>query len=308
MPQDNEVAVVGLGRMGFGLAVSLRRAGRSVVGFDLDPGVADAAAGAGIEFVAEIDRVAACATILLALPDGPDVRMAVDQIVSRAAEGTLVIDCSTVDPAGTIALAVEAAGHGIRLRDAGMAGGPRDAEQGTLLFMVGCPEDEWDEIRALLDPIGRDVVRCGDTGAGVTLKVVNNLLALTVFLADVEALSIAKSAGLDLDVAMTVLGSTGAANAALNGLVGGQLLQREFAGAFRTALAHKDVRIAVDLAERLGVPLDTLGPTLRTFSTALDQGLGDYAAGAAGLVVERAAGIELAVDTLLPEDTEDSAS
>ncbi len=303
MPQENEVGVVGLGRMGFGLAVSLARTGRNVVGFDVNPAIAGVVADAGIEFAGDIARVASCSTILVALPDGPDVRSVVGEILSLAREGTLIVDCSTVDPAGTIALADEAAAHGIRVRDAGMAGGPNDAEQGTLLFMVGCPEEEWDEIRSLLDPIGRDVVRCGNTGAGVTLKVVNNLLALTVFLADVEALAIAKAADLDLDVAMSVLSSTGAANAALDGLVGNQLLPRNFEGAFRTALAHKDVRIAVAFADRLGVPLDTLAPTLETFGAALDQGLGDMAAGAAGLVVERAAGIQLADDT-----TEEPAS
>src|SRR5690606_973486 len=111
----------------------------------------------------------------------------------------------------------------------------------------------------------RGVVRCGETGTGVTLKVVNNLLALTIFLADAEALSIAASAGLDQDITMEVLGQTGAANAALTGLVGKQLLPRQFDGAFRTALAHKDARIALELAERLGITTSTLDPTRRVY-------------------------------------------
>ncbi len=279
--------------MGFGLAVSQVRAGRAVRAFDIGAEARQRAADAGIEAVDSIEQVATESIVLMALPDGPDVQAAFEELLPHLEPGTLVIDCSTIDPATTQELAGRGAEKGVRFRDAGMAGGPADAENGNLLFMVGCPESDWPEVQSVLDPIGRDVVRCGDTGTGVTLKVVNNLLALSVFLADVEALAIAKAADLDLTVALDVLSRTGAANAALGGLVGNQLLPRSFEGAFRTTLAHKDARIALELAERLGAVTSTLSPTLDTFGDALATGLGDKAAGAAGLVVERRSGISL---------------
>ncbi len=283
--------------MGYGLAVSQKRAGRSVRAFDIGEQARERAVSDGIGVVERVEDLADESVILIALPDSPEVTSAFEQLLPILAQGTLVIDCSTVDPATTIGLAEKAALSGVRFRDAGMAGGPADAEQGNLLFMVGCPEADWADMQAVLDPIGRDVVRCGDTGSGVTLKVVNNLLALSVFLADVEALSIAKAANLDLDVALDVLSRTGAANAALGGLVGSQLLPRSFEGAFRTTLAHKDARIALELADRLGSATNTLKPTLETFGEAVATGLGDKAAGAAGLVVERRSGISLGAET-----------
>jgi len=288
------VGVVGLGRMGMGLAQSLVRAGDQVHGLDADPQTVARATDLGIVITANVAEIAKCPTILLALPDGPDVIAVARALFQHAAEGTLIIDCSTVDPAVTDQLSQEAAERRVQFRDSAMAGGPADAAAGTLLFMVGCPESEFSGLERILRPIGRDVIRCGDTGAGVTLKVINNLLALSIFVADVEALLLARSANLDIETALDVLNSTGAANAAMTSLVSDQLLKREFQGAFRTSLALKDVRIAVDMAERLGVPLTTLAPTVEVFSKAVDEGYGELAAGAAGLVLEDFAGVTLA--------------
>lgn len=296
MSESSGVGVIGLGRMGSGLAKSLIRSGRRVRGFDLSPENSELATGDGIEVAERIEDIATESTIVLALPDGPDVTAVVEHLLPHTIDGTLIIDCSTIDPEYTIRLAADAASHGVRFCDAGMAGGPADAASGNLLFMVGCPEADWEDIESVLRPIGRDVVRCGETGTGVTLKVVNNLLALSVFLADVEALSIAAAAGLDQEITLSVLKQTGASNAALGGLVERQLLARDFGGAFRTALAHKDARIALDLARRSGVDCSTLGPTLTTFGEAVDSGLGALAAGAAGLVVERRSGVALGPD------------
>lgn len=293
----DRIGIIGLGQMGLGLAISQRRAGRDVIGHDVSSAARDAANREGIATVDDVDGLAGSAVTLLSLPDGPDVTAAVEQLLPGLPPGSLIIDCSTIDPDVTTGLAARAAETGVRLRDAGMAGGgPHQAATGNLMFLVGCPQEDWDEIRAILEPIGRSVVRCGDTGTGVTLKVINNLLALTVFLADTEILTIAAAAHLDQTITLDVLGQTAAGNAALTGLVGGQLLPRKFEGAFRTALAHKDARIALALAERLGINAATLAPTLSTYGEAVDAGLGDKAAGAAGLIVERRAGVKLGPD------------
>ncbi len=287
------VGVVGMGLMGRGLAMSLIRSGKDVSGFDAYPEAAESAAKADISQVSQLKEIANLSTIVLALPDSPDVKQVVRELLNNTKPGTLIIDCSTIDPIVTTTLSQEAATIGVRFRDAGMGGGPGDAAEGNLLFMVGCPQDEWAEIEGFLSPIGRAVVRCGDTGSGVTLKVINNLLALTVFLADVEVLLLAGKAGLELDATLEVLKSTGAANAAFNGLVARQYLPRKFDGGFRTSLARKDVAIALEVATRLGIPVPNLAPTLEVFSQAVDDGLGGMAAGAAGLVLERIAEYEV---------------
>jgi len=277
--------------MGLGLAKSFIRVGHQVLGLDVNEDSISEASEAGVRPVRLASGLSGCDVIVTALPDSPDVKSALSQL--PGGKDRLVIDCSTVDPRQTLVIADHLAPKAIRLRDAAMAGGPTDAEAGSLLFLVGCPEPEFDEIRSILEPVSRGVVRCGDTGAGVTMKVVNNLLALSIFLADVEALLIAKAAGLDPRAASAILSTTGASNAPLEGLVNGQLIERRFSGAFRTSLALKDATIAAEMASRLGIPLTALASTAEILRQAVQEGFGDMAAGAAGLVLERIAGVDL---------------
>ena len=118
-----------MGLMGRGLAISLIRAGNNVSGFDAYPEAAESAAKADIPQVSQLHEIANLSTIVLALPDSPDVKQVVRELLNNTQPGTLIIDCSTIDPIVTTTLSEEAAAIGVRFRDAGMGGGPADAAE-----------------------------------------------------------------------------------------------------------------------------------------------------------------------------------
>lgn len=288
------VGVVGLGRMGLGLASSLVRSGQETWGFDVIAEQRESARRAGIRVPEEIAQLGReCATVLFALPDGGDVEAAVMALLATSVPGSLLIDCSTIDPLTTRRVAELADSKGCRFADAAMGGDTRQASDGALLFMVGARESDWPDVADVLTPLAREIVYCGNIGAGVTTKLVNNALALTIFLADVEALALARAADLDVATTLSVVDQTAAHNAALTGLVKNHLLTREFDGGFRADLAHKDVRLACTLAARLGLELQTIPRTLDTLAQVLGDGLGDRNAAALGLVVEQNTGVSL---------------
>ena len=174
----------------------------------------------------------------------------------------------------------------------GMADWVSTAVEGTLLFMVGCDESSWPRARSLLLPIARDVVRCGGPGTGVTMKAIVNLLWLANYTADVEALVFAASAGISPEVASAVLGDTGASNRAL-GMAVDQLIPGEIRDGFPVRLAHKDVRLALATARRLGLDLASLEPTLAVLQEASADGMDGLGVAAYGKVIEDRHGIDL---------------
>jgi enoyl-CoA hydratase len=287
------IGVIGFGVMGSGLATSLARSGRSVIAYDLQNSRAGEAAAIGASFAATLeDLTSSCHEILLVLPDGPDVVAVASAILTDSASGKVIIDCSTVDPDVSRSIATTAAECGAEFADAGMGGGASNAAEGSLLFMVGCEEGTWDRVLAVLSPIGRGVIHCGGPGAGVTMKAITNLLWLSNYHADVEALVFASAAGISPDIAAAVLAQTGAANRAL-GMASDQLLTDDFRSGFPVSLAHKDVRLAIATARRLGLDLISLEPTLALFDEATNSGLSSEGVASAGTVVERRHGVDL---------------
>jgi 3-hydroxyisobutyrate dehydrogenase len=279
--------------MGLGLAASLVRSGRPVIGYDVMADRRGAAQTEGIDVADDMKGLARCKTFLFALPDGPDVRAAVGELLETGVQDALLIDCSTVDPETTSDLARLATESGSAFADAGMGGDPAQAAAGQLLFMVGSDAASWPRVLETLKPISRGVVRCGDVGAGVATKIINNALALTIFIADTEAVALAKAAGLEIDVVLGVLEQTAAGNVALDALLRRRLLARDLTGGFRSELALKDLNLAHELASRCNMRLESMFASRECFAEAIAMGHGHENVAAAGLVIEDRNHVEL---------------
>lgn len=291
--QGRAVGIIGFGTMGSRLASSLQRTGKMVLGYDSHDGQRKLADKLGVDFAVGIQDLAVrCDAILLVLPDAPDVVTVADELFPHAAPGTLVIDCSTIDPDVSREVARSAAAAQLEFADAGMGGGASNAADGSLLFMVGCRPSAWSRVKELLQPIGRDVVRCGEPGTGVTMKAITNLLWLANYTADVEAVAFAKTAGISPRVAAEVLMATGATNRALK-MVADQLIADEYNPGFPVSLAYKDVNLAVAAAERIGLDLTALTPALTAYEAAMKAGLADEGVAAGGLAIEKRLGVDL---------------
>ncbi len=266
MPPSREtVGFVGLGNMGRPMAANLARSGFEVIGYDADRDAADAfAAATGCRTAATPAALAGAATVAVTmLPTGAVVRQVLLEEEGGAlasglgvgkSGGGLVIDMSSSEPMGTRALGAALAERGVALVDAPVSGGVAKAADGTLAIMVGV-DDESAAQRAepILRAMGDRLFRAGPLGAGHAAKALNNYAAAAAFTAAAEALIVGEAFGLERETLLTIINnSTGRSfNSELP--MKQEVLPRTFATGFRLGLMAKDVAIAADLAEAVGI-------------------------------------------------------
>ncbi|MDA8216368.1 MAG: NAD(P)-dependent oxidoreductase [Dehalococcoidales bacterium] len=294
------LGLIGLGLMGHGIGKNLLAKGFPVAVYDVDP----AAAGRLVELGATAARspkeVAERAEIVITvLPDGPHVEETVngrEGLLSGAKPGLLLMDCSTIDPAVTERVRATMLAAGGRMVDAAMTLGPEQAEQGNLIMLVGATDADYAVVEPVLTAFSQKIIRAGGPGAGIALKLVNNLLMLSIYAADVEALVLGAKAGLKTEVMLDLLTATAADNAHLRRTVPNQVLKGDYEPGFRVTLAHKDLGLAQNMAGRLGVPLFALNGPRQLYTLALAEGKGNRSFQVAAQVLEGIVGVSLAED------------
>ena len=165
------IGFIGLGHMGKPMALNLLRAGNELVVFDINSTTVQEFGARGAE-VAENPAAVARSTdiIVTMLPSSPHVQSVYENsaggLLTAAKPGTLLIDCSTIDPTVTRSLASAALGKKLRMIDAPVSGGVSGAEAATLTFMVGGSATDFEAGKPLLSQMGRNIVHCGGSGAG----------------------------------------------------------------------------------------------------------------------------------------------
>jgi 3-hydroxyisobutyrate dehydrogenase len=242
------IGFIGLGMMGSALATRL--AGRAeLTVFDLDPARAEPLVAAGARAADDIGVIAAADTIITCLPTSAEVRSALDALWSAGgpAPGSLVIDCTSGDPAATRAIAADLSRRGIAFADAPVSGGPQAAAAGTIAILVGADDDVFARAEPLLRLISSSVRHVGSVGSGHCVKLLNNALAAGQRLLAFEALTVAIGQGVDpvsfVDAVNVSSGRSYATEVTLpRHLLGGALDQ-----GFSLGLAAKDVSLAVSL-------------------------------------------------------------
>jgi 3-hydroxyisobutyrate dehydrogenase len=260
MSDIRNVGFVGLGNMGVPMAANLVRGGYDVIAFDLDPARAhsfakDNAARATAD-LAELGRAADA--IITMLPTGKDVREVLLQmqggaLASNLKAGAYVIDMSSADPVGTRALGKDLAARSIALVDAPVSGGVPRARDGSLAIMIGGEAQAVAAVTPLLSKMGQKLFEVGDLGCGHAMKALNNFLAATSFTAAAEAVAVGRRFGLDPAVMMDVVNvSTGRSFASEN-LIKQHVLSGAFGTGFALGLLAKDVGIAANLADQIGM-------------------------------------------------------
>jgi len=275
MAQKFKAGIIGLGQMGGPVAGRLLEQGVSLIAYDID-------SGALIRFV-ERGAVAAsspaevakqCDFLLTVLPNGPHVQSVAEGeqgILASGNKDLIWLEMSTIDPEITKGLSAQCGEVGILLLDTAIGGLTVDAELGKLLFMIGAEDEPFETAKTFLTPLGR-CVHCGPVGSGVTMKLINNQLAGVNLVATIEALLMGRKAGLKFRDLQEVLSGTAADNAHLHRSVPGRIIKRDFEDGFGMTLMIKDAGLALDLAERLGVP-QSLAPRVQELrQVALDQG------------------------------------
>ncbi|WP_222849056.1 NAD(P)-dependent oxidoreductase [Trebonia kvetii] len=274
------VGFVGLGNMGGRMTRRLVAAGVSVTGYDLRPGQAESVGAAAAAALGEVcDGTSA---VLLSLPDSRAVEAVVlgdrpssDGLLDFARPGQVLIDLSTSAPSSTRRLHDLAAERGVGYLDAGISGGAAAAEKGTLTIMAGGSSAVLDSVRWVFEPIAAKLVFMGASGAGHSVKLLNNFLNAVTLAATAEVMVAARAAGLDLAAVLDVINSSsGVSFASLNRfphIIRGDYLE----GGLTSNLMTKDVVAYVDHVRELGVPcLNAAGP-LASFGAAANLGYGE---------------------------------
>lgn len=270
------VGFVGLGAMGRPMAHRLLQNGYSLTVYDVVAGAVEPLRGAGATAVTSPEAVAEASDVVVTmLPDSPDVQAAVlgpEGVLAGLRPGAVLIEMSTISPTVTRQVAGAVADAGCRMLDAPVGRTSRHAEEGDLLIMVGGETSLLEEVRPILECFGHDIVHCGPPGSGETMKLVNNLLTSSIVAANAEALVLGVAAGLELETVLSVLRSTAASNTHLRSTYAEKALRRDFTPGFATRLAIKDVRLALELASGLRLPVGVGAAALQLLAQAAALG------------------------------------
>ena len=296
MTQALRVGFVGLGTMGTPMARCILKKGFPLTVYDARAAAAAELVREGAAAVGSAREVAAAADITITMvTDSPHVQAAVlgpGGVLEGLGANATLIEMSTIDPAVTREVGAAVRAKGARMIDAPVGRSSAAAATGDLIIMVGGDEETIDYCRPVLETMGSVIHHCGPLGAGITTKVVNNLLSSSILLSVAEAMVLGVKAGLDPAKMVEVMSGTGAGCWQLENTFKNKVLKRDFAPGFKVDLAHKDLGLALSLARENGVPLLLGGLARELYQLARAQGLGDQDWGAYTTVLEQLAGVE----------------
>jgi 3-hydroxyisobutyrate dehydrogenase len=282
------IAFIGLGNMGAGMAANLAKAGHDVLAFDLSPAALDRARGAGCRIAGSArEAVEDADAVITMLPAGAHVRQVwAESVIPGARQGALVIDCSTIDVDSARTVSSAAADSGLRAADAPVSGGIMAADAGTLAFMVGCEDDQFPAVEAILAPMARAVIHAGAAGAGQAAKICNNMLLGVSMLGVCESFALAEKLGLDplrfFEIASKSSGQCWSLTSysPWPGPVPSAPSNRGYEGGFLTSLMSKDLKLAQEAAAKAGAatPLGAQAQALYALFETLGYGQKDFSA------------------------------
>ncbi|MEX0319793.1 MAG: 3-hydroxyisobutyrate dehydrogenase [Ruegeria sp.] len=246
-----KIGFIGLGNMGAPMAANLAKAGHEVVGFDMTDvaveGVSMAGSGA--------EAASGAKVVITMLPNGQILRAVANEMIPAMAQGSALVDCSTVDVDSARAVAEQASAAGLLSVDAPVSGGIGGAAAGTLTFMAGGTAEAFAKAEPLFDIMGQKAVHCGEAGAGQAAKICNNMILGVTMIATCEAFALADKLGLDRQKMFDVVSTSSGYSWTMNAYcpapgVGPQSpADNGYQPGFAAELMLKDLRLSQQAAE-----------------------------------------------------------
>jgi 3-hydroxyisobutyrate dehydrogenase-like beta-hydroxyacid dehydrogenase len=295
MPRRS-LGFIGLGRMGGPMAGRLLDAGHTLTVFDISEEAIQPLLARGATCAGSPAEVAAAGDIVLVSLPTPDIVHQValgEDGVAAGSRAKILIDLSTTGPGIASRVAQGLAERGIQAVDSPVSGGVKGAREGTLAVMVSCPRPVLDMVEPIVQVFGR-VFYVGDKpGLAQVVKLCNNVLSAAAMVASAEALAMGVKAGVDPKVMLEIINAGSGRNSATQDKFPRAILPGTFDFGFATGLLYKDVRLCVDEAEALGVPM-VLGSLVRQMLAVTQAKFGatsDFTSIAR--VIEEWAGVEI---------------
>ena len=292
-----KVGFIGLGHMGKHMAAAVLRAGYELTIHDIRPEAAEDPLLAGARWADTPRATAAASDVLITSLPGPEqvdaVVLGPDGVLSGLRPGTFYIDMSTSTPGEMRKIADAAAGRSVQTVDAPVAGGMRGARNATLTIMAGGTEEAYQACLPVLRAMGEKIFLVGGVGAGHVAKLVNNMMTIINGLTAMEAMVVGAKAGLDVERLLEVVEAGTGSSFSLN-VLRYVIFRGNFDPAkFALSLAAKDLRIAVEYAEELGVQMSVVPHAAEALAEAMQRGLGDRDWSSYITLIEESAGVEV---------------
>ena len=250
-----KIAFIGVGRMGSSMVARLIAAGHELTIYDPVASAMAPAAALGAQLASSVADAAALCTVVMVSVPGPAEARETARLIADSPAVKIFVDLSTSGPAAAQAIASLLALRGIAAIDAPVSGGVKGAAAGKLVIMASGPAPARQRVRPLLEVLGK-VYELGEKpGLGQTVKLANNLMSAASLAIAAEALAMGVKAGVDPAAMLDVLNASSGRNSATQDKIPKHVLNRKFDFGFANSLSFKDVRLCLDEAEALGVPM-----------------------------------------------------
>jgi 3-hydroxyisobutyrate dehydrogenase len=290
------VGFIGLGIMGQGMVRNLLKAGFEVNIWNRTAKRMDPLVEAGAKKTnSPADLASKCDIVITCVSDTPDVKEVVlgeNGVIDGARSGTLLIDMSTISPQATREIAEKLDEKGVHMVDAPVSGGSEGAAKGTLSIMIGGDAKQVARAMPYFEAMGKTITHVGGHGAGQMVKLVNQILVVVNMLAVGEALLFGQAGGLDLQKTLEAV-TQGAAGSWMLANRGPQVLERDWRPGFTIDLQQKDLRLVLEAADQMGVPLMATNMVFNLYRTLQREGLGAEGNHALVKALEHLSGIEI---------------
>lgn len=285
---------IGMGIMGRGMAANLLGAGHDVTVWNRTRSKAE---GLGATIADDPYAIGKTSDIVFVCvsdtEDVEDVAFGPAGAVAGMAVGAILVDHSTISPGATKAFAARAADSGVIWLDAPVSGGSEGAQRGTLAVMVGGDPKALEQARPFMNTYSKSIVHVGDQpGSGQMVKAVNQVLVALHAQAVSEALMLAQGAGLDLQTTLAAV-EGGAAGSWMLSNRGPQVIARDWRPGFTIDLQEKDLRLVLEAADELGVPLPGIALVFQLYRSLQSRGLGSEGNHALVKALEELSGIRI---------------
>jgi len=285
---------IGLGIMGHGMAANLLFAGNRLTVWNRSPEKA-------VDLVCDVavsprDLGEQSDIVMISVSNTPDVGEVVfgaSGVIQGLGEGAIIVDHSTISPSATRDFASRAGERGVTWLDAPVSGGSEGAVNGTLAVMVGGPARALELARPFIGVYSKSIVHVGEEpGSGQMVKLMNQVLVVVNQLAVSEALLLGEAADVDLATAIAAV-EGGAAGSWMLSNRGPQMIVRDWRPGFTIDLQQKDLRLVLEAADELGVPLPGVALVFQLYRALQTRGLGQEGNHALVKALEEMAGIEI---------------
>jgi 2-hydroxy-3-oxopropionate reductase len=294
-----KVGYIGLGLMGKSMARNILKAGFPLVVHNRSQGAVDELVSEGAQAAATPAELTSLVDVVITnLPDSPDVELVVlgaQGIIETAREGQIFIDNSTIKPASARLIADKLGLKGVACLDAPVSGGDIGAQQGTLAIMVGGPTAALEEVRPVLEAMGKKITHVGESGAGQIAKAANQIMVAAQMVAMGELLMFARKSGADPQKVVAAI-QGGAAQCWTLDVKPERLFAGNRRPGFKAYMQAKDLGIVSDTARQYGIPLVAASIHNQLFNAMLEMGLGEDDNSAVIGVIEALAGVSLLDD------------